>query len=115
MNNTVSQVRFVEHPARFQPTLLSGVGVGATRISRGSCRLPWDRRVSSEYHLLLARDLRFINDEEYAATTALAIQAKRMLSTFIKRLGWAEPQTVHGQVAASNGTADSRQPTADSR
>ena len=62
-----------------------------------------------EYHLLLARDLELIDEVEHAALNAHAIQAKRMLSTFFKRLRWVE------RLESRRPIAESRRPIADSR
>jgi four helix bundle protein len=68
-----------------------------------------------EYHLLLARDLRLIDDDDYQVVTDLAIQTKRMLSRFIGRLRGTQQRLDRGQSLQSSGRPDSRQPTADSR
>jgi len=39
-----------------------------------------------EYHLLLARDLRFLNDLDYQKLDKATIKIKQMLATFIKKL-----------------------------
>ena len=39
-----------------------------------------------EYHLLLSRDLRFLNDADYQKLDKGTIEIKQMLATLIKRL-----------------------------
>ena len=39
-----------------------------------------------EYHLLLARDLRFLNDSDYQILDKLTGEIKQMLATLIKKL-----------------------------
>jgi four helix bundle protein len=39
-----------------------------------------------EYHLLLARDLEFINEKDYEHIAAQVIEVKRMLAGFIQKL-----------------------------
>ncbi|MCG3113825.1 MAG: four helix bundle protein [Candidatus Manganitrophus sp. SB1] len=40
----------------------------------------------TEYHILLARDLKFIKDEDYRHLEQQVIEVKRMLSSFIEKL-----------------------------
>lgn len=39
-----------------------------------------------EYHLLLARDLKYLNDLDYGQLTDLVIEIKRMLTSLIQKL-----------------------------
>lgn len=39
-----------------------------------------------EYHLLLAQDLQFLRHDDYLQLSANAIEVKRMLASFIRRL-----------------------------
>jgi len=39
-----------------------------------------------EYHLLLARDLSFLNDSDYQILDKLTVEIKQMLATLIKKL-----------------------------
>ena len=39
-----------------------------------------------EYHLLLARDLGFMGDEDYERMNDKAVEVKRMLTSFIRTL-----------------------------
>ena len=39
-----------------------------------------------EYHLLLARDLTLLSETEYSSLAASAIEVKRMLASYIKKL-----------------------------
>jgi four helix bundle protein len=39
-----------------------------------------------EYHLLLARDLRFLEDSDYKKLDQRTIEVKQMLATLIKKL-----------------------------
>ena len=39
-----------------------------------------------EYHLLLARDLKYLNDSDYGRLTELVIEIKRMLTSLIQKL-----------------------------
>jgi len=40
----------------------------------------------TEYHILLARDLKLIKDEDYRHLEQQVIEVKRMLSSFIEKL-----------------------------
>ena len=40
----------------------------------------------TEYHLLSARDLTYINDKDYTSVNAQVVQVKKMLAPFIKSL-----------------------------
>ena len=40
----------------------------------------------TEYHLLLARDLKFLKEKEYADLEASVTEVKRMLAGFLKTL-----------------------------
>src|SRR6202142_2690826 len=40
----------------------------------------------SEYHLLLARDLGFVNPEDYERLTTQVVETKRMLSSLLKKI-----------------------------
>ena len=48
--------------------------------------LPWGSACELEYHLLLARDLRFLNNLDYQKLDKATIEVKQMLATFIKKL-----------------------------
>ncbi|MBN1287113.1 MAG: four helix bundle protein [Anaerolineae bacterium] len=39
-----------------------------------------------EYHLILARDLSYLNDTEYEQLDKMLIEIKRMLNAFIQKL-----------------------------
>lgn len=55
-----------------------------------------------EYHLLLAHDLKFINEEEYALLDAQTAEVKRMLNSFIKKLKNSLLVTHNSQLITQN-------------
>lgn len=52
-------------------------------FGRFSCR-PW--AIDDEYHLLIGRDTKAINDTDYLSLRSELIQIRKMIYTLIKRL-----------------------------
>jgi four helix bundle protein len=72
--------------ASIPANLAEGCGrSGDVELSR-FCRIAWGSASEAEYHLLLARDLKFIKPEEHQALTAQLDEVQRMLTSFLDRL-----------------------------
>ena len=56
----------------------------------GSFKLRFGSVSESEYHLLLARDLGFVNQGDYERLTTEVLETKRMLSALLKTIQLAE-------------------------
>ena len=73
------------------------------------CQIAMGSACELEYHLLLARDLHFLDDATWTRLNATLESVKRMLTMFIRKLT-ADSR----QPTAQLQTADSRRPTAQS-
>jgi four helix bundle protein len=107
MYGLTSQVR------RSAPSIPANIAEGCGRNGEAELARFFDIAMGSaselEYHLLLARDLRFLNETNYQLLTTEVISLKRMLGTFIRTLRTSTrrlPPTNRGRRL----TADSRKP-----
>jgi four helix bundle protein len=62
-------------------------GCGRTQLEFAKfIQIAFGSASESEYHLLLARDLGFVNPEDYERLTTQVVETKRMLSSLLKKI-----------------------------
>ncbi len=62
-------------------------GCGRTQLEFAKfIQIAFGSASESEYHLLLARDLGFINPEDYERLTTRVVETKRMLSSLLRKI-----------------------------
>jgi four helix bundle protein len=66
--------------------IAEGCGRAGDRELRRFCRMALGSASELEYHLLLARDLGFVPEQEYDVLASQTVEVKRMLAGFIKSL-----------------------------
>ncbi|WP_119072137.1 four helix bundle protein [Aggregatilinea lenta] len=79
-----SQIRRAS--ASIPANLAEGCGRNGNAEFARFCYISMGSASELEYHLLLAHDLGFLSDPDYAGLQSSLSEVKRMLATFIKRL-----------------------------
>ena len=65
-------------------------GCGRTQLEFAKfIQIAFGSASEAEYHLLLARDLGFVNPEDYERLTGRVVETKRMLNSLLKKIQFA--------------------------